>query len=98
MAKRLNYRLYQVYWSALDWLFPPNCGGCGKMGTRWCTPCQGSVQKIEPPLCPVCGQRNSRVEMCPRCQKVTPHYTALRSWAVFDGTIRNALQKLGFSP
>ena len=31
MAKRLRYQLYQVYWSALDWLFPPKCGGCGKI-------------------------------------------------------------------
>jgi competence protein ComFC len=66
------------------------------MGTRWCTTCQTSVQKIEPPLCPVCGQRNSRVGLCPRCQKLTPHYTALRSWAVFDGTIRNALHQLKY--
>jgi competence protein ComFC len=96
MAKRLSYRLYQVYWSALDWLFPPNCGGCGKTGSRWCTRCHASIQKIEPPLCPKCGQKLPRAELCVRCQKTVPSYTALRSWAVFDGTARNALHQLKY--
>ena len=96
MAKRLSYRLYQVYWSALDWLFPPNCGGCGKTGTRWCTPCHASAQKIVPPLCLKCGQKLTRAELCVRCQKVAPSYTALRSWAVFDGKVRNALHQLKY--
>jgi len=96
MAKRLGYRLYQVYWSALDWLFPPNCGGCGKMGTRWCVRCHASVQKIEPPFCPKCGQKLPRAELCVRCQKAAPSYTALRSWAVFDGKVRNALHQLKY--
>ena len=96
MAKRLSYRFYQVFWSALDWLFPPKCGGCGKTGTRWCDSCQASVQKIEPPLCPLCGQKLTRAELCKRCQKAVPRYTALRSWAVFDGPVRNALHQLKY--
>src|SRR3972149_190803 len=97
MAKRLSYRLYQEYWSALDWLFPPNCGGCGKTGTRWCLPCQSSVQKIEPPLCVKCGQKLVHGGFCLRCKKNTPRYTALRSWAVFDGNVRSALHQLKYT-
>jgi competence protein ComFC len=96
MAERLRYRLYQAYWSGLDWLFPPSCGGCGKTGMRWCPPCQASVHKIEPPLCPLCGQKLSRTELCWRCQKAAPLYTALRSWAIFDGNTRNAIHQLKY--
>jgi len=96
MAKRLNYRLYQMYWSALDWLYPPKCGGCGKTGTRWCASCQASVEKISPPLCPVCGQKQSRAELCSRCKKALPRFSALRSWAVFEGNVRNALHQLKY--
>ncbi len=96
MAKRLRYWFYQVYWSALDWLFPPNCGGCGKTGARWCAHCAASVQKIEPPLCPICGQKLLKNEVCFRCRTVTPRYTALRSWAAFDGTVRNAVHQLKY--
>ena len=34
------YRLYQLAWTGLDWLFPPLCGGCGQNGSRWCLHCQ----------------------------------------------------------
>jgi ComF family protein len=63
---------------------------------RWCTHCQAIVQKIEPPLCPKCGQKLTREELCPRCRKVEPRYTALRSWAVFDGNVRNAVHQLEY--
>jgi ComF family protein len=96
MAKRLNYRLYQMYWSALDWLYPPNCGGCGKTGTRWCASCHAGVEKISPPLCPVCGQKQPREELFPRCAKVLPRFSALRSWAIFEGNVRNALHQLKY--
>lgn len=96
MAKRLGYQFYQVYWSALDWVFPPKCGGCGKTGTRWCNHCQASAQKIEPPVCPLCGQKLDRAELCPRCQKTKPRYYALRSWAVYDGNVRNAIHQLKY--
>ena len=97
MAERLSYRLYQVYWSALDWLFPPKCGGCGKTGTRWCNHCHASVKKIEPPLCQKCGQKLTRAELCVHCQKAAPSYTALRSWAVFEGKARDALHQLKYN-
>jgi competence protein ComFC len=32
-----------------------------------------------------------------RCQKTTPCYTALRSWAFFDGVVRNAIHQLKYS-
>jgi competence protein ComFC len=96
MAKRLSYRLYQAYWLALDWLFPPKCGGCGKTGTRWCLACHTSVQKVEPPLCPLCGQKLTKDELCLRCQRAEPRYTALRSWAVFEGAVRHAVLQLKY--
>jgi competence protein ComFC len=97
MAKRLSYRFYQICWTALDWVLPPRCGGCGKAGSRWCTQCHASVNKIEPPYCPVCGQKLNQSELCPRCRKATPHYSSLRSWAVFDGNIRNAIHQLKYN-
>ena len=28
------YQLYQLTWAALDWAYPPTCGGCDKRGVR----------------------------------------------------------------
>jgi competence protein ComFC len=94
MAKRLGYWLYQAYWSTLDWVFPPKCWGCGKTGTRWCIHCDTNAQKITTPVCPVCGQLSS--DICQRCQRAMPRYTALRSWAVFEGSVRNAVHQLKY--
>jgi competence protein ComFC len=96
MAKRLSYMFYQICWTTLDWVLPPKCGGCGKTRSRWCAQCHASVNKIEPPICSLCGQKISHDELCPRCQRIKPHYNALRSWAVFEGNIRNAIHQLKY--
>ena len=96
MARRLAYHLYQGYWSALDWLFPPNCGGCGRQGARWCSNCHAQAEVIRTPVCSCCGQCQDTVGLCSRCRHSPPVYTALRSWAIFDGTVRNALHKLKY--
>lgn len=96
MPGRLAYQLYHLFWTSLDWLYPPACGGCDQRGERWCRNCQQSVETIQGPLCPLCGQSQPNGEMCIRCQSTSPHYHALRSWAVFNGKIRNALHRLKY--
>lgn len=97
MAERLSYRIYQFIWSTLDWVFPPKCGGCGKTGARWCPNCQANVHAIIDPLCPLCGQKIDHQGLCFRCQKTPPRYTALRSWAFFEGNIRTAIHQLKYN-
>jgi ComF family protein len=92
----VRYRLYQSLWIALDWVFPPNCGGCGKLGIRWCPDCNQKTRKIESPICHICGQQISKGDVCHSCKKQTPSFEALRSWAVFEGPIRECLHKLKY--
>ncbi len=78
-------------------LFPPQCGGCGCAGARWCPECARAVQPPPPPVCAVCGVPLDGVhELCGDCQRERPRYRALRSWSVFDGPIRNALHRLKY--
>jgi competence protein ComFC len=93
---RPAYRLYRIAWAGLDWLYPPQCGGCSSPGARWCAGCQESVQLIRGPVCPVCGEPQPGVEICRSCQKNPPGYSALRSWAVFNGSLRNAIHRLKY--
>lgn len=93
---RLVYRYYRLMWSSLDWLYPPNCGGCGKPGRRWCPDCQQSTEIITPPFCSKCGQTQEDVGLCVRCRYTTQHYTALRSWAVFRDGLRKAIHRLKY--
>jgi len=80
----------------VDLIFPPTCGGCGELGARWCLQCQQETRKIQPPICEICGQSIEIYGLCRRCETTRPKFTAVRSWAEFDGLIRKALYELKF--
>ena len=96
MAGQLSpaYFLYQSLWQALDWLFPPTCGGCSQTGVTWCAACQNQVVRIAQPVCPRCGDpRPENDGPCPDCLAHPPEYEQLRSFAVFQGPLREALHR-----
>jgi competence protein ComFC len=92
----VRYLAYSWFWKALDWLYPPTCGGCRAAGDRWCAKCQANTNQLAPPLCPICGQQSKSEALCFRCQKKIPQYTAIRSWAIFGGMVRNAIHQLKY--
>ncbi len=98
------FLLYHVMWCALDWLFPPTCGGCNQPGFRWCVPCQQQIQRVVNPVCACCGEllktQNLREPsaglLCYDCQAQLPEYQALRSYGLFSGPLREALHRLKY--
>jgi competence protein ComFC len=91
-----KYHLSQWIWGSLDLLFPPNCGGCNRVGFRWCPDCQQKVQFIKELLCKVGGLPLVRTGFCPGCTEFHPSYKIMRSWPVFEGPIRLALHNLKY--
>jgi competence protein ComFC len=96
MPVNLAYRAYQLIWEALDWLYPPVCGGCGAPGARWCMVCAQKTLEILPPICPICGNPNSNNLECERCRITPPLFTSLQSYTIFTGPIREAIHKLKY--
>lgn len=94
---RPAYRLYQLAWTGLDWLYPPSCGGCGKAGVRWCADCQGQTPRLPPTICQICGQPMQKAGLCCSCRENPPSYTALRSLAAFNGPLRQAMHRLKYA-
>jgi ComF family protein len=92
----LAYRLYQLIWQALDWLYPPNCGGCGQAGERWCPGYAHKTLEPQTPICPICGNQITSDQPCRRCRESPPFYTSLRACTVFTGSIREAIHKLKY--
>jgi competence protein ComFC len=90
------YTTYHSFWKALDLIFPPTCGGCGKAGSRWCDCCQQMVQILRGTVCEVCGLPLDQAGICESCQAERPRYRALRAWAVFVGPVQVALHKLKY--
>ncbi len=91
------YRLYQNAWTVLDWVFPPRCGGCDLRGERWCKSCQSLIVRMPVEICVVCGKvMRFPGRVCQRCREFPPAYSQLRSYAVFEGPLRNALHRLKY--
>lgn len=63
---------------------------------RWCYACRKKVQRVTPPICPICGYPQAAGEECPRCITAPPHFAQLRSWAFFNGVIRKAIHRLKY--
>ena len=94
--RRSAYKLYRLFWAGLDLIYPPICGGCGKAGVSWCEACQEKVQIIQPPICNFCGRRLKASGLCALCRTWRPHFEAMRSWADFEGPLREALHRLKY--
>lgn len=77
-------------------IFPPVCGGCGRTGFRWCPDCQARVPRLAEPICDKCGIPVRKSGLCEKCQSNPPVYRQMRSWAVFDSPIQNALHTLKY--
>jgi competence protein ComFC len=91
-----SYSLYRSLWSALDLLYPPVCGGCGKVGSRWCEECKQRVQILNGTICDVCGLPQDANGVCDACSADRPRFHALRAWAVFEDPVRKALHGLKY--
>ena len=91
-----SYTLYRSIWNALDLLFPPACGGCGKIGSRWCAECQQRVKILSGTLCEICGLPLDKAGICDTCRADRPYFRALRAWAVFENPVQTALHKLKY--
>ncbi len=90
------YRLYQLAWAGLDWVYPPICGGCGSHGSRWCEKCVARASRIGPEICQRCGIEGHFNGICSTCRHSPPAYSGKRSWAYFEGPVRNALHRLKY--
>ena len=96
MPVDLAPRVYQLLLTGLDWLYPPDCCGCGKSGVHWCNECQSRSQVIGDGCCEVCGDISVPNGVCKRCQSDTPEFTSVRSWAMYQGPVRNAVHRLKY--
>jgi competence protein ComFC len=96
VAAPARYRLYRSLWRGLDWLYPPVCAGCGGAGERWCERCQAGAKRMQVEVCPVCGAMEGGPGVCAQCRTTKPHFKQLRSWAVYEGSLRKAIHQLKY--
>jgi ComF family protein len=90
------YGVYRFFWRLIDWIYPPHCAGCSKIGVRWCNDCIKGVIKIDNNICHICGSPQLGDWLCNNCGGVTQNYEAIRSWGIFDGGLRIAIHQLKY--
>jgi len=91
------FLFHHLIWTAIDWIYPPVCGGCGKPGLRWCHECQQQITVLEEDaVCQSCGRPLPKTGTCQECRSMPPLYCALRSWGMYAGPLRNAIHRLKY--
>ncbi len=84
-------------WRAVDLLYPPRCAGCGQPGARWCADCQAHVKRMDQAICQRCGDRVlAGFTVCERCRQTPPEFEQLRSWGLYEGSLRKAIHRFKF--
>ncbi|HNY83941.1 MAG TPA: ComF family protein [Anaerolineaceae bacterium] len=81
----------------LDWLFPPNCVGCGEPGHLICDICLKSIENLPKHTCQLCANPLHAAGICAYCQNSPPDYDKIYCYAVYSGVVRKAIQRLKYS-
>ena len=81
--------------SALDFVFPIFCAGCGRDGGILCDECIGGLEHLTPPFCQICASPGIS-GLCRWCRESMRGFDSLRAPYQFDGAIREAIHRLKY--
>jgi ComF family protein len=97
MLLGLSARLKANLWrTPLDWLLPPRCGGCRRLGDWLCQSCQRLVRRLQEPLCPRCGCELEFESANCGCRHRLRALTAARSAAAYEGPLERAIHRFKY--
>lgn len=99
MRLRLD-TLQQTFNTAINFLYPTQCRICEKqIGLSavpfLCNICWGQIGFINPPFCDICGTPNID-GTCAECDTNPPRYGKLRTIALYDGALQQAIHLFKF--
>lgn len=80
----------------LDFILPPRCGGCRKVGTWLCSDCRSRIRRLEEPLCRRCGVEVDSARSDCGCRKRLHSLTRLRSAVSYEGPVELAIHRLKY--
>jgi len=87
--------LSNVVRSALDFVFPIHCAGCGREGDVICAQCVDGLERLTAPYCRVCADPGVN-GLCRWCGQSSPGFDSLRSPFSFEGPVRDAIHRLKY--
>lgn len=81
----------------LDLLFPPQCAGCGAVGSEFCDRCAQAVEPLPTAICARCGRpQPAAVRRCAECRAVRSPVAGARAAALHTAPLREAIHALKY--
>jgi competence protein ComFC len=80
----------------LDFLLPPRCGGCRRVGSWLCDECRSNVRRLQEPLCRRCGVEVDSARNDCGCRARLRSLTRLRSAVAYEGPIEVAVRRFKY--
>ena len=90
------------FWrGVLDLLYPPRCEACGGLRRDTiCTECLTAVERIQPPVCSLCGEpfdpNAQSAPTCAGCRRVRRPFSVARSAAYYTGPLVKAIARFKY--
>jgi ComF family protein len=79
----------------LDFIFPPRCAGCGRLGSVWCGECGQKLKLAYKLGCELCGFPRLSNDRCLACEL---DHLQVRSYARYQPPLKQAILRLKYSP
>ena len=80
----------------LDWLLPPRCGGCRRLGSWLCARCRQLVRRLEDPLCRRCGRELEFARSSCGCRSRLRALSRARAAAAYEGPLEKAIHRFKY--
>ena len=82
----------------LNFIFPPVCANCKKVGALLCAECRAALVWLQEPLCPRCGRGVQRpVSLCLDCHRHPLPLQQIRAAVLFDGPIPRIIHQMKYN-
>lgn len=91
----IKYWIYKQFWSLLDYVYPPECGGCGKKGYRLCQDCIANITKQDSKFSNL-RYPNPFSDISSKQITKTSYNMIIASVGPYDGPVKNAIHKLKY--
>lgn len=91
----IKYWLYKQFWSILDYIYPPECGGCGRKGYRLCQDCVENIT-IQDHIISTLAYPNPLSDLSNKQTSITSFNMMIASVSPYNGPVKNAIHKLKY--
>lgn len=92
-----HHKARQLADTFFDFIFPPTCATCKKVGQLFCDACRLDIQWIKGPICEKCGRLQKRpIPSCPLCIQQPLPLQQIRAALLFAPPIQPLIHKLKY--